>query len=399
MTTQAPLIYLIAGEPSGDLLGARLMAALKRETRGRVRFAGLGGPLMQAEGLDSLFDTAELAVMGIVEVVAVIPRVLRRIRQTTAAAVAARPDVFVSIDSPSFSLQVSQRLKGRGFPLVHYVAPSVWAWKAWRAKHVAGFLDHLMTLLPFEPAYFERHGLAATFVGHPAVEAAARPTDPAGLRACLGLAPEQPLLAVLPGSRRSEVKRLAPVFGETLGLLRQQHPGLAAVVPTVPNVAAQVRAAVAGWPVPATVIEGQQAKYDAFAASRAAIAASGTVGLELAVAGLPAVMAYRVSGLSAAIARRALKIRWVSIASLVLDRLVQPECIQENCTPAMIARSVAPLMADTPERRRVVEEGRAAARLLGQEGEPPSRRAARVVLSLIGDGGARNPGGSALPSP
>ncbi len=393
MTPSGPLVYLIAGEPSGDLLGARLMAALKAETGGQVRFAGLGGPLMQAEGLDSLFDTAELAVMGIVEVISEIPRILRRIRQTTAAALAARPDVFVSIDSPSFSLEVSQRLKGRGFPLVHYVAPSVWAWKAWRAKHVAKFLDHLMTLLPFEPPFFEKHGLAATFVGHPAVEAAALPTDPAGLRARLGLEPGQPLLAVLPGSRRSEVRRLAPIFGQTLGLLRQSHPGLTAIVPTVPNVAAQVRAAVADWPVPATVVEGQMAKYDAFAAADAAIAASGTVGLELAVAGLPAVMAYRVSGLSAWIARRALKIRWVSIASLVLDRLVQPECIQQDCQPATIARTVGPLMSDTPERRRVVAEGQAAARLLGQDGEAPSRRAAQLVLSMI------RPGTPALPSP
>ena len=155
--TDGPLVYLIAGEPSGDLLGARLMAALKTETGGRVRFAGLGGPLMQAEGLTSLFDTAELAIMGIVEVVGEIPRILRRIRQTVAAAIAARPDVFVSIDSPSFSLEVAKKLKGRGFPLVHYVAPSVWAWKAWRAQHIAGFLVHLMTLLPFEPAFFERH--------------------------------------------------------------------------------------------------------------------------------------------------------------------------------------------------------------------------------------------------
>ncbi len=393
MTPATPLVYLIAGEPSGDLLGARLMAALKAETGGRVRFTGLGGPLMREQGLDSLFDTAELAVMGIAEVVKEIPRILRRIRETTAHAIASRPDVFVSIDSPSFSLEVSQRLKGRGFPLVHYVAPSVWAWKAWRAKHIAKFLDHLMTLLPFEPPYFEAHGLAATFVGHPAVEAAAQPTDPAGLRARLGLTPTQPLLVALPGSRRSEVKRLAPVFGEALGLLKRAHPDLAAVVPTVPNVAAQVGEAVKAWPVPAHVIEGAQAKYDAFAAGQAAIAASGTVGLELAVAGLPAVMAYRVVGLSAWIARRALKIKWVSIASLVLDRLVQPEYLQENCNGPAIAQAVEALLADTPERRRVIEEGRAAARMLGQDGLAPSHRAARVVLAQIGAGAP------ALPSP
>lgn len=383
MTDAGPLVFLIAGEPSGDLLGARLMAALKAETGGRVRFAGLGGPLMQAEGLRSLFDISELAVMGVAEVIKDIPRILRRIRQTREAALAARPDILVSIDVPSFSLEVSQKLKGAGFPLVHYVAPSVWAWKAWRAKHVARFLDHLMTLLPFEPPYFEKHGLATSFVGHPAVEAAACPKDPEGLRRRLGLAPDQLLLTVLPGSRRSEVRRLAPVFGEALGLLAERHPGLAAVVPTVPNVAEQVRAAVAAWPVPVTVLEGEQAKYDAFAASRAAIAASGTVGLELAVAGLPAVMAYKVNGLSAWIARRALKIRWVSIASLVLDRLVQPECLQENCRPDVIARTLEPLLDETPERRRVVAEGSEAARLLGQGEESPSRRAAKVVLSVM----------------
>lgn len=393
MSADSPLVYLIAGEPSGDLLGARLMAALKAETGGRVRFTGLGGPLMQEQGLQSLFDTAELAVMGIAEVVKEIPRILRRIRETTAHAIASRPDVFVSIDSPSFSLEVSQRLRGQGFPLVHYVAPSVWAWKAWRAKHIAKFLDQLMTLLPFEPPYFEKHGLAATFVGHPAVEAAAQPTDPAGLRARLGLTPAQPLLVVLPGSRRSEVKRLAPVFGEALGLLKQARPGLAAVVPTVPNVAAQVREAVKAWPVPTHVIEGSQAKYDAFAAGQAAIAASGTVGLELAVAGLPAVMAYKVVGLSAWIARRALKIKWVSIASLVLDRLVQPEYLQENCNGPAIAQAVEALLDDTPERRRVIEEGKAAARLLGQDGLAPSHRAAQVVLAQIGAGAP------ALPSP
>lgn len=393
MSADSPLVYLIAGEPSGDLLGARLMAALKAETGGRVRFTGLGGPLMQEQGLQSLFDTAELAVMGIAEVVKEIPRILRRIRETTAHAIASRPDVFVSIDSPSFSLEVSQRLRGKGFPLVHYVAPSVWAWKAWRAKHIAKFLDQLMTLLPFEPPYFEKHGLAATFVGHPAVEAAAQPTDPAGLRARLGLTPAQPLLVVLPGSRRSEVKRLAPVFGEALGLLKQARPGLAAVVPTVPNVAAQVREAVKAWPVPTHVIEGSQAKYDAFAAGQAAIAASGTVGLELAVAGLPAVMAYKVVGLSAWIARRALKIKWVSIASLVLDRLVQPEYLQENCNGPAIAQAVEALLDDTPERRRVIEEGKAAARLLGQDGLAPSHRAAQVVLAQIGAGAP------ALPSP
>ncbi|GAB5468994.1 MAG: lipid-A-disaccharide synthase [Rhodospirillales bacterium] len=376
-------MFLVAGEPSGDLLGAQLMRALKQETGGAIRFAGLGGALMQAEGLDSLFDIREIAVMGLVEVVGHIPTVLRRIRDTHHAALAARPDIFVSIDSPSFSLEVSKKLKGAGFPLVHYVAPSVWAWKPGRAKRIAAFLDHLLCLLPFEPPYFEVHGLASTFIGHPAVEAAAQIQDPLGFREAQGLTPDQPLLCVLPGSRRGEVRRHAGIFGKTLGLLADEMPGLAAVVPTVPTVADQVREAVTAWPVPATVVLGQSEKYAAFAASRAALAASGTVGIELAVAGLPAVMAYRVAWLSAAMVPLFVKLRYASIASLVLDRLVQPECLQFQCNPKTLAKTLRGIIADGSERDRVIRDGFEAAKRLGQGGAAPSLRAAHTILTLL----------------
>jgi len=388
MAGPAPLVFIIAGEPSGDMLGARLMVALKQETGGRIRFEGVGGPLMEAQGLASRFDIGELALMGLVEVVRHVPRILRRIRETEAAVRAARPDLLVTIDAPGFTLRVSRRLAGAGIPLVHYVAPSVWAWKPKRAQRIARYLDHLLALLPFEPPYFERHGLRTTFVGHPVVEGAAEPTDPAGFRAMLGIAPGQPLLAVLPGSRRSEVERLGPMFGAALGMLQQRLPGLAAVVPTVRNVAALVRAQVATWPGRATVVEGEQQRRDAFAASCGAIAASGTVVLELAVAGVPAVVAYRVNALTAAIARRLLKIRWASLTSLVLDRQVQPELLQEACTPEAIVAALLPLLEEGGERRRVIDDGLATARLLGFGGEAPSAKAARTLIALLPAGTA-----------
>jgi lipid-A-disaccharide synthase len=384
-----PLIFLVAGEPSGDLLGARLMAALKTETGGRVRFAGVGGARMAEEGLRSLFPIRELAVMGIVEVLPHALNIYRRIRQTAAAAEAARPAALVTIDSPSFTLEVSQRLKGRGIPLIHYVAPSVWAWKAWRAKHIAGFLDHLLALLPFEPPYFERHGLATTFVGHPAIEMGNVAVDPARFRARHGIAPAAPLLTVLPGSRKSEVKRLAPVFGATLGLLASRHEGLRAIVPTVETVAELVEAATRSWPVPALVLRDPAEKYQAFAASTAALAASGTVAVELAVAGLPAVIGYRLNWLSGALARRLVKAKYVSLVNLVLDRPLQAELLLGACTPERLAAALEVLLDDADARAAHVAGCREAVARLSAGDETPSRRAARVVLQLAAAQGVR----------
>lgn len=384
----APLIYLVAGEPSGDLLGARLMAALKAETGGRLRFAGIGGERMAAEGLASLFPIRELAVMGAVEVLPHALNIYRRIRQTVAAAAAARPAALVTIDSPSFSLEVSQRLKGRGFPLIHYVAPSVWAWKAWRAKHIARFLDHLLALLPFEPPYFEVHGLKTTFVGHPAIEMGQVATDPAGFRARHGIAADVPVITVLPGSRRGEVSRLAPIFGAAIGLLAARHPGLRAVVPTVETVAEFVAAAVRDWPVPTVVLRDPAEKYQAFAASDAALAASGTVAVELAVAGLPAVIGYRFNWLSAALARRLVKTKYVSIVNVVLDRPLQAELLLDACTPERLAGAIEVLLDDPAAREAHLAGCREAVARLSAGDGTPSRRAARVILDLarIGEG-------------
>jgi len=380
-----PLVFLVAGEPSGDRLGARLMAALKRETGGRVRFAGVGGPEMAAEGLQSLIPISGLAVMGLIEVLPHIPRIWRSIRAVVDQARALRPDVVVTIDSPVFTLEISRRLAGHGIPLVHYVAPSVWAWKPGRARRMARYLDHLLALLPFEPPYFERHGLATTFVGHPAIEESPAAENAAAFRRGHGIAPGAPLICALPGSRRGEVRRLAPVFGAALGDLRGCFPGLSVVVPTVSTVADAVAREVRDWPVPAIVLPRAADKTAAFAAADVALAASGTVAVELAAAGLPAVIAYRLAPLSAFLARRLIKLRHVSLPSILLGREVQPEYLQERCTAGNLAAALERLLADPAARAAQIKGAGAAVALLDPGGAAPSGCAARRVLSLIQD--------------
>ncbi len=381
---EAPLVFLVAGEPSGDAIGARLMAALKHQTAGHIRFAGVGGERMASEGLESLFPIGELAVMGILEVLPHIRKILRRIRQTARAADALRPAAVVTIDSPSFTLEVSQRLKGRGMRLIHYVAPSVWAWKPWRARQIARYLDHLLTLLPFESPYFEKHGLATTFVGYPAVEGAAEGDDALAFRDKHGIPRDAPILCVLPGSRRGEVKRLLPVFVKTVARLRVDFPELRVVVPTVSTVAETVAGSTGDWAVPVTIVRDAGDMAGAFAAARAALAASGTVAVELAAAGCPAVIAYRMNYATALLALCLVRVDFASPVNLVLGRAAQPEFIQLNCTPRKLAVAVRVLLADSPARQAQLADCREAILRLGGGGEMPSARAARAVLRVIG---------------
>jgi lipid-A-disaccharide synthase len=383
--SSGPLIALVAGEPSGDSLGARLMRALRRQTSGKVRFVGVGGPQMASEGLNSIFPIEDISVIGIIEVIPHIPVVLRRIRQTVRAIEAARPQVIVTIDSPTFSFQVARRLKCAGIPLVHYVAPSVWAWKAWRAKHMAAYYDQVLALLPFEPPYFEAVGLPCSFVGHPAVEDVAEQPD-AGLpfRHRHDIPEGAPLLCLCPGSRRSEVVRLLPVFGETLQILCQRHPDLRIVVPAVDAVAGEIAKAAEGWSTPVTLLRGVEEKTAAFEASDVALAASGTVVLELAVAGVPTVVSYRVSAVTAFIARRLLKVKYVNLINLVLDRGLVPELLQEECRPDRLAQEVLRLLDDQQAREAQIEGGKEVARRLGTGEVLPSERAASIVLKLLG---------------
>lgn len=382
-------IMLVAGEPSGDAIGARLMAALKLRTLGKVAFSGIGGARMAEQGLASRVPLAELSVMGLVEVLPRVPNLLRRLRETADFALAERPDAVVSIDAPGFSFRLARRLAGRGIPLVHVVAPTVWAWRPGRARTIARFLDHLLVLLPFEPPYFEREGLATTFVGHPVLDSGADRGQGAAFRARHGIAAKTPLLAVLPGSRAGEVSRLLPVFGETLALLRQRIGGLQAVVPTLAPVAGTVRQAAAQWPVPTTVLAETDEKYDAMAASQAALAASGTVALELALADVPAVVAYRVHPVTAFLARRLVRVRYANLVNILLDRPVVPELLQQDCVPSKLAEAVERVMIDEAARAAQHDAALSAMRLLGRDDQAPSLRAADAILRAIALGPRR----------
>ena len=378
-----PLIFLVAGEPSGDLLGARLMASLKKKTKDRISFAGIGGVRMEEQGIKSLFPMTELSVMGAAEVLPRIPRILTRIVETAAAAERLRPAAVVTIDSPDFNFRVAKRLKGKGIPLIHYVAPSVWAWRPGRAGKIAGFLDHLLALLPFEPPYFEAESLATTFVGHPVLESGADKGDGNAFRDRHGIAADETLIAVLPGSRMGEVSRLQGIFGQALFGLSKKHPNLRAVVPTTGAVAGTVRQATAGWPVQTLVVEGDPEKYDAFAAADVALAASGTVALELAMAGTPAVIAYRINPLSALIAKRLLKVRFVHLVNLILDREAVPEFLQEACRADFLAHALEDLLMDGDRRQSQISAYKEAIKKLSPQGDSPADRAANTVLDVI----------------
>lgn len=382
--TAGPLIYLIAGEPSGDFLGGRLMAALKARTGGVVRFAGIGGEAMAAEGLLSRVPIDELAIMGVAEVLPRARRIFRRVAETVADILRAQPDAVVTIDSSGFTWRVAHGLRRRGsrVPLIHYVAPMVWAWRGGRARRMARWYDHLMVLLPFEPAYFEKVGLDCSFVGHPVVESGADHGDGAAFRRHHAIDANAKMLVLLPGSRRGEVGRLLPIFAEAIELLAARHPGLRVVLPTIATVRETVRIAVARWPIEVMIV-GPAEKYDAFAAGDVAIAASGTVALELAMAGLPAVVAYRINPLTNALVRRIVKVRFAHLVNVVLGREAVPEFIQDRCTPDRIAAGAARLLDDADARAAQIAACRQALAALGLGTLTPSLKAADQVLSII----------------
>ncbi len=338
-------VWMLAGEASGDVLGARLMAALRAREPG-LEVRGVGGPRMEEQGLQSLFGLHELAVMGLVEVA---PRVMRlRALMAMAAAdiVRTRPDVVVTIDSTGFSLRLLRRIRDSGIARVHYVAPQVWAWRESRVRHYPGLWDRLLCLLPFEPAFFARHGLDARFVGHPVLQSGADTGDAARFRATHALAADRPVAVLMPGSRRSEVPRLLPVFGRALALLAQRLPTLVPVLPVSPVMAEVVQRGVAGWPVRPLILTGLQEKHDAYAAAGAALTKSGTSTLELALAGVPMAVTYRVNPMTAAIARRLIRVPHVAMVNLLAGRAVVPELLQAACSPGQLAATLGDLLLD-----------------------------------------------------
>ncbi len=389
MSIAGPLrVMMVAGEPSGDALGGSLLCELHGLVHGSIEAFGVGGPWMAQYGLESIFPMHELSVMGIAEVLPRIPNLRRRIAETIALAVLMQPDVLITIDSPDFCFRVARQVRRQapGIKIIHYVAPQVWAWRRGRARKIARYIDHLLALLPFEPPIFIDAGLPCTFVGHPVIERAAVSQAAEKFREHHFIPPQAPLLAVLPGSRLSETSRLLPVFGEALKLLVRAVPDLHAFTATVPGVANSVIAAAADWPVRPIVTKDAGEKAAGFAACDAALAASGTVSLELAINAIPHVIAYKVNPLTAMIARQFLKISNVNLINLVLGETLIPELLQEACTPANVAGAVlsllrAPRPSPTAELQRIGMKR--ALNTLGMGGEKPSLRAARAVLTVL----------------
>ncbi len=376
-------IWLLAGEASGDVLGGRLIAALKA-LRPDLEFAGIGGPRMLAAGLNtSLFPMADLAVMGLAEVLPRVVALRRRLNEAVADITERRPDLVVTIDSPGFALRLLKRIRGLGLKRVHYVAPQVWAWREKRVREFPGLWDRLLCLLPFEEAFFARHGLKVRFVGHPVLQSGADRGDAQRFRERHDIAPDAPVVVLMPGSRRNEAPRLLPVFGRTLALLAADFPGLVPVIPSSPVVAAVVAKHVAGWAVKPLVVTDIDEKHDAYAAAGAALTKSGTSTLELALAGVPMAVTYRVNPLTAAMVRRMIRVPHVAMVNLLAGHEVVPELLQRDCTPEKLRTTVRTLLTDAPA---AAAQRAAFADIMTSLRAPeglPADAAARAVLDVL----------------
>jgi lipid-A-disaccharide synthase len=384
---------LVVGEPSGDQLGAQLMAGLKKIAGNRVRIVGVGGAAMSAEGLQSLFPLDATSVMGLREVVPRIPAILKRVREAADFALRARPDLVVIIDSPDFTHRIAQRLKrlDPSIRTANYAPPQVWASRSYRARKMARYIDAVLTLFPFEAAFFERYGIRAYSVGYPVIERANRITGGAAFRQRRGIPTGSPLLAVLPGSRRSEIRFILPPFKAAVGILARAVPGLICVLPTTGHVAHLVRASAADWPTPVHVVETDDEKFAAFDAADAALAASGTVTSELALARTPMVVGYRVGWLTYLLARPLMHATYFVLTNIVLGREAVPEFIQGACTPEALAGALKALLTDQAARAKQLRDLEDAVRLFGVDQESPSLRAARAVLELAQSTSVRAP--------
>jgi lipid-A-disaccharide synthase len=382
-------VFLVAAEESGDRLGAALMRALRSRVAGTVRFAGVGGREMATEGLSSLFPIHGIGNIGVASVAGRLPALLRNIRIAADAAVAARPDVLVIIDSPDFTHRIARRVRKHApaIPIIDYVAPSVWAWRPWRARAMRRYIDHVLALLPFEPAAFARlGGPPCSYVGHPLIDEIddLRPNPDEARRRLT----EPPVVLVLPGSRASEIRRLAPPFGEALGRVKERCGAFELVLPTVRHLVEPVTRATKDWTIRPRIVADAEEKRACFRIGRAALAKSGTVTLELALAGIPMVAAYRLSAWEVMIARKVISVSSVILANLVIGENAVPEFLQEECEPQKLADALVPLIGDSAERHRQVD---AFARLdatmeIGRAA--PSVCAAEIVLGVAAQ--ARN---------
>jgi lipid-A-disaccharide synthase len=377
-------IFLIATEESGDRLGASLMKVLRQRLGGAVRFDGVGGRSMMQEGLSSRFPIEELSIIGLAAIAKRLPAILRRIRQTADAVTEASSDILVIIDSPDFTHRVARRVRARNpaIPIIDYVSPSVWAWRPGRARAMAAYIDHVLALLPFEPEQYRRlRGPPCSYVGHPLIEQVAtlRPGPAEQQRRD----EQPPVLLVLPGSRRSEIRHHLAIFGEALGRLRAQGIAFEPVLPTMPHLEHAVREGVTSWPAVPRVLLGEQDKRAAFRIAHAALAKSGTVTLELALAGVPMVAAYRAGAAEAWILRRAIHVSSIILANLVVGENVVPEFLQNDCNPDKLSGALRDVLTDSALRRRQVEAFAGIDSIMATGNQPPSVRAADIVLAAL----------------
>ncbi|AVO44972.1 lipid-A-disaccharide synthase [Phreatobacter cathodiphilus] len=375
-------VFIVAGEESGDQLGAHLMDAVVAGHGGPVAFRGVGGRRMEARGLASRFPMAEIALFGLTSIIVHIPRVLRRIRETVAAILERPPAVLVLIDAPGFNRRVARHVRRSrpDIPIVFYVSPTVWAWRPGRAAEMRPYVDHLLALLPFEPEVHRRlGGPPTTYVGHPISERLAdiRPGPEEALRRDA----TPPRVLVLPGSRRNEIIRLSPLYAAVLARVEAGHGPIDWVLPAVAQHRDLIAREVSAWPVKPRIVEGEAEKFAAFRSARAALACSGTVTLELAVAGVPQVVAYRTGWLEAQIARRLITAETAVLANLVIGEKVVPEFLQEYGTVEAVSAALAAIIAEGPERQRQVEAFAGLDAIMGFADEAPSVKAARIVLA------------------
>ena len=376
-----PHIYIIAGEPSGDRLGSKLISALRRKTGDQIQISGIGGSEMERQGLSSQFPMSELTVMGFAEVLPRLPNLFMRINDTVKHIMKCEPDVVLTIDSPDFNLRVIKKLRGVNLTIIHYVAPSVWAWKSGRAKKLAGLVDHLLTLLPFEPPYFEPLGLKCTFVGHSVIESEAEKGNGVDFRERNNISAMARVLCLLPGSRFSEINRLLPIFEDVITLLNDTN--LQLVIPTVDYLVEKIRLKTIHWPNSPIIIFDEKDKFGAFAASNAAIAASGTVSLELALAKVPYVTVYKFNFLTALIAQYMVKTPFVNIVNILLERESIPELIQSNCNSDRIVKYISKYLNGSDDAKLQIESFKDAIDQLKTGNKNQSDKAAAVVLDLI----------------
>jgi lipid-A-disaccharide synthase len=377
-------IFLVATEESGDRLGAGLMKVLRQRLGDAVSFEGVGGLTMAREGLVSLFPIEQLSIMGFTAVARELPMILRRIRETADAAIAAAPDIMVIIDSPDFTHRVARRVRARApaIPVIDYVAPTVWAWRPGRARAMRQYIDHVLALLPFEPeAYRRLGGPPCSYIGHTLIEqiSSLRP----GAEEQKRRDAQPPVLLVLPGSRRSEIRHHMAVFGETLRLLRGQGTAFEPVLPTMPHLLDAVREGVASWPMQPRIAVGEEEKKAAFRIARAAFAKSGTVTLELALAGVPMIGAYRAGPVEMWIALTLARTPSVILANLVIGENVIPEFMQREATPERLASALRDVLADTPHRRRQLDAFARLDAIMATGGKSPGVQAAEIVLETL----------------